>query len=241
MAKYLSFMCLCLFLSLKAYAFKFSPMSTSIDLDDKKKSTQFYLENDTNQPIAIVVKAMTREMDQKGTEVNKDVKDEISVYPNQMIIPPNEKRSVKVSWLGKDSLEKEGAYRLVAEQLPIELEKGKKDKANIKVLLRYVAALYINNSKTSPKIELKKIEQTDKNVLFFVENLGTRHQVLFNASLYVQNEKGKKEMTIQASDLKGLSGENILAGKTRVFTFAKTGKFKNITPSSKVIIDFEKE
>lgn len=241
MAKYLGFTCLCLLLSLKAYAFKFSPMSTSIDLDDKKKSTQFYLENDTNQPIAIIVKAMTREMDQKGLEINKDVKDEISVYPNQMIIPPNEKRSVKVSWLGKDLLEKEGAYRLVAEQLPIELEKGKKDKANIKVLLRYVAALYINNSKTIPKIELKKIEQTDKSISLIVENLGTRHQVLFNASLYVMNEKGKKEMTIKADDLKGLSGENVLAGKTRVFTFAKTGKFKNITPNTKVIIDFEKE
>ena len=69
--------------------------------------------------------------------------------------------------------------------------------------------------------------------------------LILRAVLYIKegffelrNEKGKKEMTIQASDLKGLSGENILAGKTRVFTFAKTGKFKNITPSSKVIIDF---
>lgn len=226
------------FISLNSYAFKFSPMSTSINLKDKKNSTLFYLENDSDQPIAVTATILKREMNAEGVESNQKIEGELTAYPSQLIIPANEKRSVKVTWVGKNIPTAEQAYRLVAEQLPIELDKDKKQKASIKVLLRYVAALYVEAEDYSSEVFFKKLEVNDKDVSFLLENSGKKHQVLSNLELKIS---GKKNIELNNDDLKGMSGENILAKSERVFHFPKTGKLKDIQPTDKVKISFEKD
>ena len=213
-------------------------MSTSIGVKDKKNATLFYLENDSDQPIAVTTSVLKREMNIEGVETNKKIGDEITVYPTQLIIPPNEKRSVKVTWVGKTIPTSEAAYRLVAEQLPIELDKNKKQKASIKVLLRYVAALYVEPEDFSSDVTLKKMDVDDKGVAFTISNAGKKHQVLADLTLKVS---GKKDFSIEGEELKGMSGENVLAQSERIFRFPKSGKFKDIHPTDKVKINFEKD
>ncbi|MBY0412749.1 MAG: fimbria/pilus periplasmic chaperone [Bdellovibrionales bacterium] len=227
-----------LFTSLNVYAFKFSPMSTSIGVKSDKSSTLFFLENDSDQPIAVTASVMKREMNIDGVETNQKVGDEITVYPSQLIIPPNEKRSVKVTWIGKSVPTAELNYRLVAEQLPIDLDKNKKQKASIKVLLRYVAALYVLPEDFSSDIMLKKIDIDEKNISFLISNLGKKHQVLSDLSLKVT---GKKTIDFIAEELKGMSGENVLGQSERIFRFPRNGKFKEIQPTDKVKVNFEKD
>ncbi len=227
-----------LLISLNSYAFKFSPMSTSIGVKEKTNATLFYLENDSEQPIAVTASVLKREMNAEGVETNQKIGNEITVYPTQLIIPPNEKRSVKVTWVGKTPPAREEAYRLVAEQLPIELDKNKKQKASIKVLLRYVAALYVEPEGLSSNVELKRLEVDDKNVTLIVENKGKKHQVLADLSLKFS---GKKDVLLEGDELKGMSGENVLAESERIFRFPKTGKFKDIQSTDKVKINFDKD
>ena len=225
-----------LFLSFNSYAFKFSPMSTSIETKSGNNSTLFYLENDSDQPIAVTVSVLTREMNSEGIESNNKIGGEMTVYPSQLIIPANEKRSAKVTWIGKTIPTKELAYRLIAEQLPIDLEKGVKKKAAIKVLLRYVAALYVSSESHQSKISLKKLEVTPKAISFQIQNSGKKHQVLLGLILKIS---GKKELELSGDDLKGMSGENVLALSERVFTFPRIGKFSEIKQSDKVKINFD--
>lgn len=226
------------FISLNSYAFKFSPMSTAIGTKESKNSTLFYLENDSDQPIAITTTLFKREMNVEGVESNPKIEGELTVYPSQLIIPPNEKRSVKVTWVGKEAPKMEQAYRLVAEQLPIELDKNKKQKASIKVLLRYVAALYVQAEDYDANVSLKQMDVDDKNVSFMMSNSGKKHQVLSNLSMKVE---GKKTIELTPEDLKGMTGENILASTERVFRFPRAGKFKEIQSKDKVKINFEKD
>lgn len=227
-----------LLFSLNAFAFKFSPMSTTISTSEKLKSTLFYLENDSDQPIAVTASVLKREMNSSGVETNHPIGNELSVYPSQLIIPANEKRSVKVTWTGSGGPAIEQAYRLVAEQLPIELDKSKKQKASIKVLLRYIAALYVATDDFNSEVSIKKLEVNDKTVNFLISNTGKKHQVLSNLSL---KSSGKKNIEINNDDLKGMSGENILAMSERLFSFPRTGKFSDIQPSDKVKLYFEKD
>ena len=213
-------------------------MSTSIGVKDKTNSALFYLENDSDQPIAVTASVLKREINAEGVETNQKIEGEITVYPSQLIIPPNEKRSVKVTWVGKTVPTSEAAYRLVAEQLPIELDKNKKQKASIKVLLRYVAALYVEPENFSSEVSLKKMEMDEKSIAFFVANTGKKHQVLANLTLQVT---GKKSFSISSEELKNMSGENVLALSERVFRFPRTGKFKDIQSTDKVKIQFEKD
>lgn len=225
-------------MSTSSYAFKFSPMSTSIGVKHSKNSTLFFLENDSEQAIAVTATLLRRMMDRNGVETNLKVEDELTVYPTQLIIPPNEKRSVKVTWVGKVLPTREMAYRLVAEQLPIDLDKNKKQKASIKVLLRYVAALYVSPEDWDSEVQVKQLQVEDKNVSLVLENKGKKHQVLSNLSLKVS---GNKDFEVTSEDLKGMTGENILAQSERVFTFEKVGKFKDFKNTDKIKINFEKD
>jgi fimbrial chaperone protein len=238
MKRNILFIIFCSLISLNTYAFKFSPMSTSIGIAPSKNSTLFYLENDSDQPIAVTASLLKREMDVDGVEANKKIDGELMVYPSQLIIPPNEKRSVKVTWVGKTPPTAELAYRLVAEQLPIELDKNKKQKASIKVLLRYVAALYVQAEDYNSDVSLKKIDIDDKNISFLISNTGKKHQVLANMSMKVS---GKKEIELTSEDLKGMTGENVLGTSERIFHFPKNGKFKDIQSTDKVKINFDKD
>ena len=232
------FVFLSVFISLNSYAFKFSPMSTSIETKSGNNSTLFYLENDSDQPIAVTVSVLTREMNVEGVETNNKIDGEMTVYPSQLIIPANEKRSAKVTFVGKNIPTKELAYRLFAEQLPIDLDKGVKKKASIKVLLRYVAALYVSPESYDSDVSVKKYDVTSKTVTFHVQNAGKKHQVLSGLVLKIS---GKKDLELSGEDLKGMSGENILALSERIFSFPKTGKFSDIQQSDKVKINFDKD
>jgi fimbrial chaperone protein len=213
-------------------------MSTSISLKDKNKYSLFYLENDSDQPIAVTATLLKRSMDKNGVESNEKILDELTIYPTQLIIPSGEKRSVKVTWVGKTIPNIETSYRLVAEQLPIDIEKSKKKNASIKVLLRYVAALYVSPEDVSSEITLKKFEVDEKNVIFTIDNAGKKHQVLSKLEMKVF---GKQSVELSSEDLKGMSGENVLAMSERLFSFPRNGKFMNIQPTDKVKINFEKD
>jgi fimbrial chaperone protein len=213
-------------------------MSTSIGVKDKVNSTLFYLENDSDQPIAVTTTLLKREMTKEGVETNAKISDELTIYPSQLIIPANEKRSVKVTWVGKSIPKTEAAYRLVAEQLPIDIDKDKKQKASIKVLLRYVAALYVEPENFTSNISFKKLDIDEKNVVFTFANTGKKHQVLSNLGMKIT---GKKTIEFNSDDLKGASGENVLAESERIFHFPKAGKFKDLQLSDKVKISFEKD
>lgn len=224
--------------SINSYAFKFSPMSATISTEEKKNSTLFYLENDSNQAIAVTASVFKREMDKNGIENNTPVGEELSIYPTQLIIPPNEKRSVKVTWVSKESLKSESAYRFIAEQLPIDIEKTQSKKASIKVLLRYVAALYVSSDEFTSELILQKIVKKEKDLFFYFKNTGKKHQVLANLSMKID---GSKKIDLSQEDLKGISGENILALSERIFKIPIHGKLNDFNPTDKVKLNFEKD
>lgn len=230
----------CIFLTLHIFAFKFSPMSQTL-VSEKEKNSVFTLENDSNEPIAIQMMVTKRSMDINGKENQEEEKEKLSIYPDQLIVPAGEKRSVKVVWenTDKSKLQTEEAYRVIAEQLPIDIAKNKKKGANIKVLLRYVAAFYVTSEKFDSKVDISKVEVNQNEVKFTVENAGNAHQVLTKLTLNFKT--GDKAIEISSDQLKGMAGENILANSKRIFTFPKKDVFNQIESGQKMVMSFEKE
>ncbi len=220
------------------YAFKFSPMSSSLNPAEKKSSV-FSIENDTKSPVAIQLSVAKRTMDLFGNEANEfDIK-HLQVFPDQLIVPPGEKRSVKVSYLKTDTPSTEEAYRVIAEQVPVDLDKDSSKKANIKVLLRYIASFYVTPTKPFSKVELLKYEFDSKDKVwnFTVKNDGTKHQVLTNLTLHFR-DKGEMK-TIHQDSLVGFAGENILASSQRVFKVASSEALTSIPKQAKVLLKFD--
>lgn len=204
------------------FAFNFSPMSQSIDVGEGRKGGQFMIENEGATNIAVELTVKERQMDENGSETLLDTKD-IAIFPPQIIIPPHEKRTIRVTFTSKEELSAEKSYRVIAEQLPLKVDKKTKDQAGIQMLMKFVAALYATPAGAKPDVKVLEQTSNGKELVLLLENKGNRHQLLNNPVVKYLHEGAKGE--IKAGELPGLTGENILAGKKRKF----------IIPSSKVI------
>ena len=105
-------------------------------------------------------------------------------------------------------------------------------------MLRYAAALYVEPKKLESKVTLEKFSQDDKFITFYFKNVGGKHQILSNLSMKVS---GKKNFEIESDELKGVTGENILASSERIFKLPKIGKLKDISDKDSVKIKFEED
>jgi fimbrial chaperone protein len=194
------------------FSFALSPMSQSIDPQAKIKQGQLLLDNPTENPMAIEIKAAERVQKPDGTEEMPDTS-ELMVYPPQLIVPPKEKRTIRIQWTGQTP-KSEKAFRIIAEQLPLEVEEKKTKKTGIKMLLKYIAAFYVTPVDSQAKVEIESIQAGEK-LMVNVVNTGTKHQLLQNAVLTLKNDK--QSLRLEGEALKGLIGENILAGSKRIF------------------------
>lgn len=197
-------------------AFTFNPMSQSIDLGDDKKSAQFLLENDTPENQAIELTVKERSMDQDGKEILTDTS-EISIFPPAVIIPPKEKRTIRVNYNGPKDLKDEKAFRVIAEQLSVKVDEKQKKRSGIQMLMRYVAALYVTSKDSASKVEIKSFEATKDGLKVVIENSGNKHQILADP-LMTLGKEGKK---FKGEDLNGMTGENVLAKSKRTFILKK--------------------
>lgn len=208
------------------FSFNFSPMTQTVELSKGQKSAQYQIENNTKEVIPVTVKVFQRIQNEDGTESLPATK-EIRVFPPQLIIPPGDKKTIRVDWLAGSSFATEKSYRIVAEQVPLELNKKEsKDKGGIKMLLKYMNALYVDPGKTKSNLRITKYSVGEK-IRVYIKNKGNAHQYLKNVKIFFAKKtklknKKKKIYRLPSSSLKALDGQNILAGATRYFEFDKS-------------------
>lgn len=195
------------------FGFTLTPMSHSIKLDEKEKQAQFFVENPSDEPMAVQITLTKRIQKEDGSEETPKT-DELTAFPPQLIVPPKEKRSIRVTYKGEKP-EYEKSFRLIAEQLPVDVKKEKKKGSGIKMLLKYVAALYVNPGKTKHDVHVTAIKRSGKSLKLTLENRGTTHAPMLSPELVL--EKGDTKIVLKDQALKGLVGENILAKTKRTF------------------------
>lgn len=200
------------------FAFNFSPMSQSIELGEGKKAAQFLIQNEGATNIAVELTVKERDMNEKGEEVLNDTK-EVVIFPPQIIIPPGDKRTIRVSYNGASDIKSEKSYRVIAEQLPLKVDAKTKNKAGIQMLMKFVAALYATPSDSKSEVKIMSYSIDGKELRLTVANNGNKHQLINNPIL---SFRGKEKVELKDNELKGFIGENILAGKTRSFTVPVT-------------------
>jgi fimbrial chaperone protein len=196
------------------FGFTFNPMSQSIDLGENQKSAQFLLENETTEKQAIELTVKVRSMDENGKETQVDTK-EISIFPPALIIPPKEKRTIRVNYNGEKDFKVEKSYRVIAEQLSVKVDEKQKRRSGIQMLMRYVAALYVTPKDAESKVNIVSYESTTEGLRLSIENTGNKHQIMADPTLtLIQKEKKK---TFKGQELNGFAGENVLAQSKRLF------------------------
>lgn len=205
-----------------ASAFTLTPMSVTLEPSGQGANQSFQIDNESTEEIAIEISVTGREMEEDGTEhqpKTEEIAKRFLIYPQQVILKPGEKRTVRISWTGPAELERELAYRLIAEQLPVDLKKREEARAGaIRMLLKYVAAIYVRpkNVRSELTLSAKKIPAKKSSPALLeltFKNKGGAHQILHGLHL-----KFGETLTLAPEKLQEISGQNVLAQSTRRFT-----------------------
>ena len=168
------------------FVYEFDPTNDQQNEENKdvskEKEFTYSITNKMNCTIAFDVAVYKRCTDKNGKETLIKDEDSFLVFPSQLIIKPQEERSVKLRWVGnkefKKNPHKEQAFRVVIKQYKINLNPFKKQKRESTVEFTYQinASLYMTPGKSRSNVVVIKTE-TFKNGFsrVYVENRGTRH------------------------------------------------------------------
>ena len=188
----------------QANAYDLTPIVVQLKPSGPGSSQTMVVTNSHDVPIAIEVQAFERIQLPTGEDQLEPEDDDLIVYPPQMVIPPKSSQSFKVEWVGDPAPERELAYRIVTQQLPIRFEEriNANSEADLTIRYRYEAALYILPDGAEPSARLVSVERVR-------DEAGTDEPVLELPS----GTSNRPELSGEA--VKPLLGLNILPGVER--------------------------
>jgi fimbrial chaperone protein len=207
--------------------FQLSPNLVELEPVGAGVSKNFSVTSTGDEPVAVQVRMVKREIMPDGKEVRFPEENDFLVYPPQMVLEPDERQLIKVVWVGDTALIKELAYRAIVEQVPVNLTPVKVENSggipiSITIISTYVASVYVKPPGATAKIVLEGVssqkskEGTDQLVLNFA-NQGTAHELLSsNLKVTVTASSGQK-VTLAGEQLKDVIAQNILPGNKRQF------------------------
>src|SRR5271168_1302869 len=164
----------------EASAFRFSPFRAKFEPSGDNANQLFTVENNTDEPASVQIRIATREIDVDGGEKNEDADKDFTIYPAQLVLEPHASRSVRVQWIGDPDLKEEKAYRIIAEQLPVNLDKEKPKTSAVKFLVSYRGALFVTPPGLAQNVTLDFSGATQdsagkKMLEIVLHNRGTQH------------------------------------------------------------------
>lgn len=206
--------------------YQLSPSSLTLEPSGSRSTGSFQVRSTGDEPVAVEIRVTERQMDLQGTETRADAEDDFVIYPPQILLQPGQAQTVRVTWLGEPNLNHELPFRLIAEQLPIDLDEPEVEVTTavvrINALYNFVASLYVAPRGASSNVVLESASHQNINgqdaLVVQFHNQGTAHQLLTGLHLTLTAEAGGQVVTLSPEQLQGISGENLLAQNQRRFT-----------------------
>lgn len=216
----------------RAQAFTFSPIVSEFTPSGAGATRTFTVENKGADRIPVQISAHTRQIGEDGREALAPT-EHFKIFPEQFTLAPQQTRAVRITYRGPANLASEAAYRFIAEQLPIDLQKAADapaDAGKIKFLLRYEGSVYVQPPKVRPEVKAEASlasspKTRERELELLLRNEGTAHQLLNGARLTLVSAAGAASaagsngasVTLEGPTLKVFEKQNLLAGARRRF------------------------
>ena len=191
-------------------------------------TVSFTLTNSSDSKTPIQVAIYRREPDIDGKEKYEESKDSgelFQIFPAQVILNPKEQRTLRVTYVGDPKLKEELAFRIIAEEFPINVTDPKKiikkAVASIAVMTKYVGSLYVTplGKQADMQVEASmKKSGANTQMELLMKNKGTEHFILKNPKITVVTTSDGKAYSMPIESINAIGTQNVLAGRTRRFT-----------------------
>lgn len=203
-----------------AYSFQFRPLSVTLEPTGRAISTNYTVINDSSNRIAFQITILTRQIDIDGKETNAVVTNLFTVFPMQGILQPGQRQTVRVIWRGPVNLTNELAFRILAEEIPVETSQpqGPQDqpiRTTIRMVTRYLCNIYVRPKGAKYNLEFSPLKRLEDGTYYFViTNTGTARAYITNPKLTLIDRSGKS-FSLDAQFLKPLEEVLILSAHAR--------------------------
>jgi len=217
-----------------ANAISFTPIEVDFSPSGRATTQVFRLENTNPEPAAVEISMKTRQMARNGDDVLGDADEQFSIFPAQVVLQPGQVQTIRVQYTGPAEIDGERAFRLIAEQLPIDVGQAPQNGGRMRLLVKYVASAYVVPANVKAVLSVQSIQMTTDSSGTWLDvtvvNDGTTRKILRDARLVVGST------TLEGAAVKGLAGENILAKTTRTFRIpAPVGIKTPLTPARLIL------
>lgn len=217
---------LCGLSPLSAQALELVPISREFRPSGAGAVQSYEVVNRDAHPVAVEISVVTRALDLEGSETSQSAEDEFLIYPPQIVVPAGARQTVRVTWLGNPTPEKELAYRLVVEQVSIARYKpkaagGAPVVGAVEVLLNYRGSLYVRPEGSRPSLALEST-QVDRSsparptLAVTLHNRGSARAVLKEYRLQVKRRGEGPAVSIDLDSVKLKSSVVLADGRRRL-------------------------
>jgi fimbrial chaperone protein len=219
----------------------------------------FRISNSGSRAIAVRLSIYSRSLAPDGEELREEAGSDFVVFPARVVVDPGRSQVVRVQWRG-GPVSSEQAYRLIAEQVPVDFQNAENGDANLNILFRYIASLYVVPESVEPNVKVTRArilesgsggEEGEGAVLELeLTNEGTRHVILNSLRVQVSQDAGATSAAagpdsaradarteLSGEDLEGLNGINLLADARRRVRVPLEGNWE--TGPVQVSVDFD--
>lgn len=205
-----------LFFSTPLMAINVMPFSGELDLEIQP-NYKLQVSNKGQNEAAVIISVYKWRFDRFGKEIREPTND-LVIFPKRILLAPNAKKSVRVSYRQGISPRNEKAYRIVVEEKPMpksyrtSVRKG----ASINVLTRYVTAFYVKPRDANSSIKVLNAENYGNGFQLKIRNEGNAHTHFISPTMTIR-QAGKKLVINDLSLLNPFTNSNIFAMADRVY------------------------
>jgi len=204
------------------FAIRMVPIVAEVTSGGDSVEQNFRVDNPSGSPAAVEISVFRRSTTLDGEEIREPADEQIVIFPEQMVLLPGESQLVRIQWLGKTPVTDELAYRVIAEQLPVDFAEAQTIVAGgptINLLMRYEGMLYIQPSQIEGRVELVSSRVVDlagePRLELVLVNSGNVHVILDKPRVSVGLPDDAVDLP--EAEVHQLLKVNMLAGEKRRF------------------------
>lgn len=234
------------FLCWTSFAFNVSPMVAEFDPNSSRSQQVFMLGNPSSEEKPVEVLIMKPYFDENGVEkmAYGSGEDLFLIIPQQFVLPPNSRRSVKVFYVG-GPMEEEDTYRILFKELPVNLEEGEEvpegeSTFSMSIVMQYYTRIWLTPTNLTEELSISSFDKIEMQapvtqvrkgtersanstpteiipmLSFTVANTGLRHGYLRYPHFDLLTHSGKK-FTLSNKSIENVSGQVIFKQSQKEF------------------------
>lgn len=202
--------CCALFAYGRAMAGDFAVNPIRLELGASARSGVIGVRNESKDKLSFQLQAMEWTQDGTGKDQYADTQDLI-FFPKIMSVEPGEEGLIRVG--SRNALvPAEKTYRLFIEELPGVAKTPEGGSAQINVLIRFGAPIFVTPIKPMDTLEISNVELVKGILTILAKNTGNRHQIVQGIQLKGADARGNEVYALTFAD------RYLLAGTTKSYT-----------------------